>query len=170
MTIRSHIVYAAVLITAMPLIAQEPPADMTVEPPVETTEQPKAPTNVVNDSVEDSTPNPELPVAEQRIRAGILLLSRLSHCMSAINDKDSADAAVPVVMVLHADFNNWIQSFNSLPKTSQEEVESLTTIYLPIIKKANAAIHNQANRLHSANYYGSELLPAALSKLVLINQ
>ena len=167
MTIRSHVVYAAVMSTAMPLIAQEPPADMTVEPSVETTEQPKAPTNVVKDSVEDSTPNPELPVAEQRIRAGILLLSRLSNCMSAINDKD---AAVPVVMVLHADFNNWIQSFNSLPKTSQEEVESLTTIYLPIIKKANTAIHNQANRLHSANYYGSELLPAALSKLVLINQ
>lgn len=114
--------------------------------------------------------SPELPPAEQRVRAGLILLSGLHETLAGIRDHDTAEAAVAPLMRLHAAMQEWAQSFTSLPPLSEQEQRAYEEQYIPIIKKLNGRIRSQGERLAAAEYYGSKDLPAALMHLALLNQ
>lgn len=109
---------------------------------------------------------PGLSLGESRIRAGIVLLGALHDTMARVLDKDSAEAAVPVIMRLSRELPAWGQGFAALPPLDEETQSSLEKRYLPIINQINERIQIQADRIAAAEFYGSENLPAALIKLV----
>lgn len=113
---------------------------------------------------------PELPAAEQRVRAGIILLNSLHETMSGIRDRDSAEAAVAPLMRLRSALQEWAASFTSLPPLSEQEQQAYEEQYIPIFKKLNGRIRSQGERIAAAEYYGSRDLPAALMHLALLNQ
>ena len=153
--------------------AQELPADMAAEVvPASTQDAPP-----VREIVQADTPAKKqaektnsLSPAEQRIRAGIIMLGKLHELMSGIKDHDTAEAAIAPVMRLAAELNTWAQGFTALPPMNELEQAICEDQYLPIIRKLNAAIKLQGERLAAAEYYGSQHLPAALVKLALLNQ
>lgn len=108
----------------------------------------------------------ELSSGEARIRAGIVLLGALHDTMARVKDKDSAEAAVPVIMRLSRELPAWGQGFAALPPLDEETQSTLEKRYLPIINQLNERIQIQADRIAAAEFYGSENLPAALIKLV----
>lgn len=114
-------------------------------------------------SVKDQT---GLSLGETRIRAGIVLLGALHDTMARVLDKNSAEAAVPVIMRLTRELPAWGQGFAALPPLDEETQSTLEKRYLPIINQLNERIQIQADRIAAAEYYGSENLPAALIKLV----
>lgn len=109
---------------------------------------------------------PQLSSGESRIRAGIVLLGALHDTMARVRDKDSAEAAVPVIMRLARELPTWGQGFAALPPLDEETQSTLEKRYLPIINQLNERIQIQADRIAAAEFYGSENLPAALVKLV----
>lgn len=111
-----------------------------------------------------------LPLAEQRVRAGLILLSGLHDTLAGIRDHDSAEAAVAPLMRLHAALQEWAQSFTALPPLSEQEQQAYEEQYIPIFKKLNGRIRSQGERIAAAEYYGSRDLPAALIRLALLNQ
>lgn len=113
---------------------------------------------------------PELPAAEQRVRAGIILLNSLHETLAGIRDRDTAEAAVAPLMRLHAGLQEWAQSFTALPPLSEHEQLAYEEQYIPIFKKLNGRIRSQGERIAAAEYYGSRDLPAALIRLALLNQ
>lgn len=113
-----------------------------------------------------SNTHPQLSAGESRIRAGIVLLGALHDTMARVQDKDSAEAAVPVIMRLARELPTWGQGFAALPPLDEETQSSLEKRYLPIINQLNERIQIQADRIAAAEFYGSENLPAALVKLV----
>ncbi len=104
----------------------------------------------------------QLPEGEKRLRRGIILLSELYQCMAQVNNKATAEAAVPKIMQLNEELQKWTQAFNNLPPLTEPEVLLYEDRYLPIIRKINNLIKDQADRLGAAEYYGSINLPAAL--------
>lgn len=108
----------------------------------------------------------ELSAGELRIRAGIVLLGTLHDTMARVRDKDSAEAAVPVIMRLARELPTWGQGFAALPLLDEETQSTMEKRYLPIINQLNERIQIQADRIAAAEFYGSENLPAALVKLV----
>lgn len=113
---------------------------------------------------------PELPLAEQRVRAGLILLSGLHDTLAGIRDHDTAEAAVAPLMRLRAAMQEWAQSFTALPPLTEQEQQAYEEQYIPIIKKLNGRIRSQGERIAAAEYYGSKDLPAALMHLALLNQ
>lgn len=113
---------------------------------------------------------PELPPAEQRVRAGLILLSSLHDTLAGIRDRDTAETAVAPLMRLHAAMQEWAQSFTALPPLTEQEQQAYEEHYIPIIQKLNGRIRSQGERLAAAEYYGSKDLPAALMHLALLNQ
>ncbi len=109
---------------------------------------------------------PELPAGEARIRAGIVLLGLLLDTMSNIQDRDSAESAVPVIMRMSRELQTWGQGFAALPPLDEETQSVYEKRYLPIINKLNERIQIQADRIAAAEFYGSSNLPAALVKLI----
>ncbi len=149
---------AALLLSAAyaaPLCAQEPTAPAPAEP-MPVTEQ-SAPV------ADDST---ELSAGELRIRTGIMLLVKLHDTMAGIQNRDSAEVAVPTIMQLSRELQSWGQGFAALPPLDEDTQSSYEKRYLPIINKLNERIQIQADRIAAAEFYGSENLPAALVKLV----
>lgn len=126
-----------------------------------------APTEIVS-TEENATP--DLPQAEHRLRKGIMMLHSLLQTMADIKDKESAEAAVPVIMRYVKEFPAWAQSFNSLPPMEEMEKILYEDRYLPIIENLNKIIKAQAGRLAAAEYYNSNALLTALVHLALINQ
>lgn len=120
----------------------------------------------VKQEIQSDHAQPELSVGESRIRAGIVLLGALHDTMARVLDKDSAEAAVPVIMRLSRELPTWGQGFAALPPLDEETQSTLEKRYLPIINQLNERIQIQADRIAAAEFYGSENLPAALIKLV----
>ncbi len=117
---------------------------------------------------EAQPPHGSLPESEARIRSGIILLGNLCQNMAAINDYNSAEAAVPGLMRLCEELKVWVQSFNSLAPLSELEAQVYEERYLPTIRKINNIIEAQAERLGAAEYYGSKNLPAALVRVAQV--
>lgn len=109
-----------------------------------------------------------LSEGEVRLRNGIVLLGTLCQYMAEINNKATAEAAVPKIMRLCEELQKWTQSFNNLPPLSEPEVILYEDRYLPTIKKINQMIEIQADRLAAAEYYDSLNLPAALVRIAQI--
>lgn len=120
----------------------------------------------VKQEIQSTQAQPELSVGESRIRAGIVLLGALHDTMARVLDKDSAEAAVPVIMRLSRELPTWGQGFAALPPLDEETQSTLEKRYLPVINQLNERIQIQADRIAAAEYYGSANLPAALIKLV----
>lgn len=110
-----------------------------------------------------------LPLPEQRVREGLILLATLHDTLAGIQDQATADAAVAPLMRLQQQLQDWAQSFTTLPPLSEQEQQAYEERYLPIIKKLNARIRTQGDRLAAAEYYGSRDLPAALMHIAIIN-
>lgn len=105
---------------------------------------------------------PALPEGEQRLRDGIVILGTLYQCMAGVQNNDTAEAAVPQIMRLRDELQQWVRGFNSLPPLSDPEVQAYEDRYLPTLRKINSLIETQADRLAAAEYYGSKNLAAAL--------
>ena len=129
-------------------------------------DEPAAPVSTVR----ESPAAPALPLPEQRVRAGIILLGELEQALARVSDHDSAEASVAPVMRLLDKMRSWAQSFTALPPLSEEERRRLEDRYLPVSRKLNERLRSQGERLAAAEYYGSHKLPAALVHLALLNQ
>lgn len=112
---------------------------------------------------------PALPLPEQRVREGLVLLTALQETMAGIHDLNTADAAVAPLMRLQRALQEWVQSFSTLPPLTEQEQQAYEEQYLPLFKKLNNRIRTQGERLAAAEYYGSRDLPAALMHLAVIN-
>ena len=111
----------------------------------------------------------QLQEGEKKLRDGMMLLAELCQCLSVVNDKDSAEAAVPKLMKLHEALSVWAQSFSSIPPLSEPEVAAYEDKYLPSIRKINHLLEMQASRIAAAEYYGSLNLPSVLVRLAMLN-
>lgn len=109
---------------------------------------------------------PALPVEEEKIRSGIMMLAGLHDILAKIQDKESAENAVAPIMRFNGKLQAWGRSFSALPPLDDEKREFYEQRYLPIIERLNNRIQAQADRLASAEFYGSRNLPAALIKLI----
>lgn len=116
------------------------------------------------------TQDSSLPEGEQRLRSGIIMLGQICQSMAEIKDLDSAEAAVPKLMLLNEELRRWSQSFSNLPPLSEPDVMAYEERYLGTIRKINHIIEAQAGRLAAAEYYGSRNLPAVLVRLAQIAQ
>lgn len=133
----------------------------TILPPPPLTETP---------SSETTAPAPTaLPLPEQRVREGLVLLASLHDTLAGIHDHETAEAAVAPLMRLHRVLQEWTQSFTTLPPLTEQEQQAYEEQYLPLIKKLNSRIRTQGDRLAAAEYYGSRDLPAALMHIAVIN-
>lgn len=110
-----------------------------------------------------------LPLPEQRVREGLVLLNALHDTMAGINNEESAAAAVAPLMRLQRALQEWTQSFTTLPPLAEREQQAYEEQYLPLFKKLNGRIRTQADRLAAAEYYGSRDLLAALMHIAIIN-
>lgn len=128
-------------------------------------------TEVVSRDFNAQAPSSEtvkLPEGELRLRRGIVLLGTLCQCMADVKSYDTAEAAVPQVMRLCEELQQWTQSFSNLPPLSELEAQVYEERYLPTIRKINHILEAQADRLGAAEYYGSRNLPAALVRIAQI--
>lgn len=131
---------------------------------------PTADTTPVAEAPASAAPAPaDLPLPEQRVREGLVLLSALQDTMARIQDNDSAEAAVAPLMRLHRALQEWIQSFTTLPPLTEQEQQAYEERYLPLFRKLNNRIRTQGERIAAAEYYGSRDLPAALMHIAIIN-
>jgi len=132
--------------------------------PLALAEEPSAP--VPTAPVQERQQAPNLPPGEARIRAGIVLLGSLHDTLAGIRDQDSAEAAVPPIMRLSRELQEWGQSFSAMTPLDEETRSLYEKRYLPIINKINDHIRAQGERIAAAEFYGSTNLPAALVRLV----
>lgn len=119
-------------------------------------------TPIAADTASPASDIPALPEGEKRLRQGIIIIGKLTQSMAEINNKETADAAVPQIMRMCEELRQWTQAFNNLPPLSETETIVYEDRYLPIIRKINKIMQDQADRLAAAEYYGSQNLPAAL--------
>lgn len=156
-------------VCALPLAAQsltlggESAAVVPQEIPAPPVADPSA-----NHNLPSGTPA-SLPLPEQRVREGLVLLSALHDTLSGIRDHDTAEAAVAPLMRLHRALQEWTQSFTTLPPLTEQEQQAYEEQYLPLFKKLNSRLRTQGDRLAAAEYYGSRDLPAALMHIAVIN-
>lgn len=115
---------------------------------------------------QEATTEVEISPGEARIRAGIVLLGILHDTMARIQDRDTAEAAVPTILRLVREFQTWGQGFTALPPLDEETQSDYEKRYIPIINNLNENIQIQADRIAAAEFYGSEALPAALVRLI----
>ena len=117
-------------------------------------------------------PAPAAPAQEQlsqadiHVRTGITLLAQLHDVLAKIQDKDTAEEAVPPLMRLEEALTRWSKSTAAMPPLSDLERMEMEDKYLPVIKRLNARIKSQAERVAAAEFYGSRNLPAALVHIV----
>lgn len=131
-------------------------------------EQPAAP--VAEAPAEPASAAPQsLPLPEQRVREGLVLLNALHDTMAGINNEETATAAVAPLMRLQRTLQEWTQSFTTLPPLTEQEQQAYEEQYLPLFRKLNSRLRTQADRLAAAEYYGSRDLVAALMHIAIIN-
>lgn len=155
-------------------MAQDIPVDVVAETP-STPQESAQKAEIIEDKNETSTPTPStsngtLSPGEQRLQAGIVMLGNLYNILAGIQDNDSAEKAVAPLMRMSSELNLWAQGFTTLPPMNETEQVICEDRYLPIIRKINMSIKVQGERLASAEYYGSQNLPAALVRLAILNQ
>ncbi len=109
---------------------------------------------------------PQISNLELHIRAGVILLAQLHQSMASINSEESAKAALATLIKLQSSLQEWGLAFNTMQDIDDALLIRYQEAYLPIIEKFNKSISIQADRLHSAEYYGSQDLLAALVSLV----
>lgn len=124
------------------------------------------PTPPVSEEAPARANRPVLPAEEEKIRSGIMMLAGLHDILAKIQDKESAENAVASIMRFNGRLQAWGHSFGALPPLDDGTRELYEQRYLPIIERLNSRIQAQADRLASAEFYGSRNLPAALVKLV----
>ncbi len=132
--------------------------------PLSLAEEPSAP--VPSAPLQERQQAPNIPPGEARIRAGIVLLGQLHDALAAVRDQDSAEAAVPPIMRLSRELQEWGQGFSAMTPLDEETRSLYENRYLPIINKINDHIRAQGERIAAAEFYGSTNLPAALVRLV----
>lgn len=156
------------------VLAQDIPVDVVAETPA-TAQETAQKAEIIEEKDETSTPTPStqndtISPGEQRLQAGIVLLGNLYNILAGIQDNDSAEKAVAPLMRMSSELNLWAQGFTTLPPMNETEQVICEDRYLPIIRKINMSIKVQGERLASAEYYGSQNLPAALVRLAILNQ
>ncbi len=166
MTLRS----LSFMLAALPVAAELPQPALTQPAPSSPSNEPVQPVEAEAPAPQASAPEPQLSEAEQRIRTGIIMLGRLHEVLARIKDKDGAEAAVAPVMRASAEFLAWAQGFSSLPPLDADTQRRYEKFYLPVIDELNTRIRIQGERLVSAEFYGSQNLPAALVRLVTAMQ
>ncbi len=170
-TLTPLLLLAATLPLAAELPMAAPLAGKLTPPPAEEAVQTR-PVEAEAPVVAEEAPQqaPQLSEAEQRIRAGIVMLGRLHELLAKIKDSASAEAAVAPIMRASGEFQTWAQGFSSLPPLDADTQRSYEKRYLPIIDELNTRIRIQGERIASAEFYGSQNLPAALVRLVISMQ
>ena len=78
---------------------------------------------------------------------GIVLLGMLYQSMAEINNKSAAEAAVPKIMQISEELQQWTRAFNNLPPLSEPEIQAYEDRYMPTIQRINKMIEEQADRL-----------------------
>ena len=107
----------------------------------------------------------QLPPEEKHLRTGIIILAQLCKTMSEVNDPQSAQAAVPIIVRLSRELHLWGQGIAQLPQRNETLMSTYERRYLPIIEKLNSHLRVQGERLAASSYYGSQDLPTALMAL-----
>lgn len=173
---KAYTILSISLLALLPVCpAQDIPVDVVAETPATSQPTSEQKPEVIEDKTVESPPTPdasqaELSPGEQRLQAGIVMLGNLYNLLSGIRDNESAEKAVAPLMRLSSELNLWAQGFTSLPPMTENEQVICEDRYLPIIRKINMSIKVQGERLASAEYYGSQNLPAALVRLAILNQ
>ncbi len=111
-----------------------------------------------------------LPPEEAHIRAGIIILGKLSNTLARVSDADSAQAAVPIIVELSRELRSWAQAVPSLPLRGPEITSAYEHRYLPVIEKLNGYLRAQGERLAASNYYDTQDLATALLTLYTMAQ
>lgn len=124
-----------------------------------------------------TTPSPAgeeeatLPPEERHIRTGIILLAKLYKTLAGVEDSTGAQAAVPIVVELTRELQEWGQMVPTLPLRSQEVMDAYELKYMPVIRKINDYLRVQGERLAAAKYYESrDLLDALLALYSSVQQ
>lgn len=125
---------------------------------------------VIEQPSQKEAPAPVLPEGELRIRAGIVILGKICQIMAEVNNRETAEAAVPRLMRLLEEMQTWHQSFSNLPPLSEPELLTYEERYLPTIRKINKILEAQAARVAAAEYYNSSNLPAVLVRFAQLGQ
>lgn len=116
--------------------------------------------------VEESPVSRQISTEERRIRAGVTMLGLVHNTLARVKDKESAEAAVPIIVRLSSELQHWGQSMNALPPLDEATQSEYEKAYIPVIQKINERIKAQGERVAAAEFYGSQNLPAVLVKLV----
>ncbi len=112
-----------------------------------------------------------LPPEEKHIRTGIILLAKLYKTLTGVEDGTSAQAAVPIIVELTREMQEWGQMVPTLPLRDQEVIDAYELKYMPVIRKINDYLRVQGERLAAANYYESrDLLDALLALYSIVLQ
>ncbi|MGN0810896.1 MAG: hypothetical protein ACI4PY_05300 [Akkermansia muciniphila] len=119
------------------------------------------------DAAQEQAYREQIKAAEERLLAGVQKLHELHRVLLGVKDADSAAAAVPAIIRLTGELHDWAAGFSGLPAPSPEDLARLQGDIAPAIRRINARIANQADRLGSAEYYGCTDLAAALAQFVL---
>lgn len=112
----------------------------------------------------------DLPVEEQHIRAGAVLLAVLYNTLAAVHDHESAQAAVPTIVRLTREFQAWGQGISALPPLSADAKERYEARYMPTIRRLNDHLRAQGERLAASDYFGTPDLSSALISLYCTTQ
>lgn len=104
--------------------------------------------------------------AENHIRAGIVILAKIHDELAKVQDRDSAEEAVPPLMRLGEQLTIWAKASATLPQLSDLERMEMEDKYMPVITRLNNRIKSQGERIAAAEFYGSRNLPAALVHIV----
>lgn len=107
-----------------------------------------------------------LPEAEHHICQGIVLLGALENILAGVKDTESARAAVAPLMQLTSELQQWGQGFATLPEPDDDTTRRCEKAYMPKIDQINIRLKSQAERISSANYYGSKELFETLKNLI----
>ena len=108
----------------------------------------------------------QLSPSENHIRAGVVILAKIHDELGKVQDRDTAEAAVAPLMRLGEELTLWAKATASLPALSDLERMEMEDRYMPVIKRINARIKSQGERIAAAEFYGSRNLPAALVHIV----
>lgn len=113
---------------------------------------------------------PSVPVEEQYMRSGIMLLASLYEALAKVQDRDGAQAAVPEINRISRDLHTWAQGLSALPPLGEREMRSYERRYLPAIRRVNDHLRAQGERLAASDYFGSQDLATALVSLYAMIQ
>ena len=107
---------------------------------------------------------------ELHIRSGIVILAKLYQSMARVQDHDTAQECVPVLVRLTGELQAWGQGVAMLPPLDDAAKSAYESRYLPVIRKLNDHLRTQGERLAASDYFGSQDLATALMSLYMSTQ